>query len=793
MAIRWEVRGEIRSENLERAFQYVIDRHEILRTRLVEVNGAPIQQVVEHIKFRLATIDIRNTAETDRMARLDDIATKDSSLPFDLTKSGMLRATLVRFSADQAMLMITVHHAIFDGYSIGVLGREIGTVAAAFAAGEIPVLPDLPLQYGDFTMWQADVQASGALDAETAYWAKQLKGVPYFELPADFPRPAIRSTRAAHAFQVLPKDFHARLSHAAKTQGVSTFSFGAAVASACLKQITGSPEILFGTPIAGRSEVELEHLIGPFINTQVLRLKPALSESFADHLLRTHQVVTQAMANQSTPFARLVELANPKRDPSRPLLVSVNFNLQNVFMQSKDFGGLELISRPSKTPGMARDLDIVIVGRPSEWLLTVEYCPDLFKAQTIQALIGDLANSFETAFAKPDCRISDLPVTLGHQPTEAPLPITSAQVEIDAIGPSVSEVEDKITALWATILNTQILPRDVSFFDLGGHSLLAVRLIAQVRQAFNIELGVAVIYENPTIAALTAVVAAKVVHLGTPSQDSDDWRIEPITVDGTAQPIITINEIGIMLATGKHFKEPHRAICVRLFDGKRGIDQTQRSFEEIAKEYAKVVKKAQPSGPYMLFGVCVHGNIALETARVLQAQGEEISAVLMKDVWEPGYAERLKNNRATHLLEKLHAMRNRFRMVLAGRMSVAALLGSYRMIRKTGILQLAVRLGLMKRVRGTDLEAEQEGFIRYISEARDLYRPAPISFPVLHVVTDITALGPLFSPSIGWEHVVGGGLRTVHLKDVSVGGGKSSGTQQHAVVIDAFLAEHGIA
>jgi len=781
VAIRWEMRGEVHSETLERAFRYVINRHEILRTRLVEQDGVAVQEVLGTVPFRLGIVDIRTMPQSEHVARVDDIARQDAAQPFDLNRAGMLRATLVRFSVDRAMLLITAHHAVFDGYSIGILGREIGLATAAFQAGGEPDLPDLPLQYGDFALWQADYLASGVLDEAKSYWVQQLADAPYFELPTDHARSPVFDHHVASIARDMPGDFQSRLQAASQSQSVSGFTFGAAVAAAVLKGFTGADQVLFGTPIAARDEVELENLIGPMINSQILRFQSGFDTSFADHLMQARDLVNDALAHQHMPFSALVETLKPKRDPSRAPLISLNFNMQHVFMQDRDFGGVELISSPSKTPGAARDLDILIMGRPSGWRIGIEYASALFDAQTINTLLDQLQAGFDRAFDTPELPLSAWKTAERTQIQQAPAaPIRTAIADTDAT--------DVMAGLWSEILNRTDLPRDVSFFDLGGHSLLAVRLIARVRATWDVEIGVAAIYETPTIASLTAAVAPGAIEPAT-AAPNDDWRIEPITTTGTGNPIITINDIGIMLAAGSHMHDPRPATCVRLFDGTRGIDQRPRSFTEIAAEYAAVVKKAQPHGPYTLFGVCVHGNIAVETARILQAQGETVTALILKDVWEPGYAARLKADRVTRTLERIYALRNRVRQLRRGRLSLSALLGNYRIIRASGVLHLAVRLGLISRLRTTDLEEEQERFIAYITAARNAYVPEPLNIPMLHVVTDITAQGPLFAPSIGWEHVIMQRLKTVHLPDVIASGGDTVGVDRLATEIEGFLAD----
>jgi len=903
IAVRWELRGKLRAASLETAFRGVIDRHEIFRTRFTEHEGQLSQEVVEQVPFRLGVVDLRTTPAEHHADRVDQIALEEAAQPFDLSQPGLLRVTLVQLASDRAIVLITAHHIVFDGYSIGVLGQEVGLLAAAAEAGRPAAdLPELLLQYGDYALWQREYLASGVLDEDAAYWTAQLRGAPYFELAADKPRPALRSSAVARAGCDIPTAVVTRMEAAARARGVSLFAFGTAAVSAAFHRITGAAEVLMSTPIAGRFDTDLESLIGPFINTHVLRLPFPGDTGFDAHVAATGRVVEQALSHQSLPFSRLVELLNPPRDPSRAPLASMSFSLQHVFHRDHDFGGFELISQPSHTPGSAQDLNIVLIGRPRGWRLSVEYNPDLFEATTAEALVRTLAEAFEALsaegpvpapaelpldpalagraagaprpFAKVEAVLSAHPevaavaavsatpdgdgggagacyafvsprpaslVPLETLPAElmgfaarrltpdempsgvsvlAALPRTAsgdldrarlprpvlAPVLAPAIAPVLAPVsapaqpaqgedlEAALSTLWSDLLGRAEIPRDVSFFDLGGHSLLAVRLIARIRERWGVRLSVATLYQTPTLAALTARLAQETGPAVAPSQApaEDDWRIEPLLTEGTGQPIIGVNDVGLIIDTCGHMQDRHPATCVRLFDGTRGIDHSPRSFEEIAWEYANTIRRAQPEGPYLLFGVCVHGNIALEAARILQAEGAEVTGVVIKDVWEPGYAAGLKTQRATRWAERIYALRNKIRMVRMGLLSVSAMLGSYRIIRRTGILQMAHRLGLIERVRASDLAPEQERFVSYISAARNVYRPEPLDLPVLHVVTRITAQGKRFLPSIGWEHVVAPGqLKTVKIDQIFVQGRWRLGTQELAQEIDSWLEARG--
>lgn len=866
ISVSWELLGNVRADSIETAFNTVIDRHEILRTRFVEKDGAPMQQVVRTVPFKLDLIDLRAVPVAQQQARVTEIARETSTRAFDLTQAGLIRASLVRMSGERALLMYVAHHTCFDGFSIKVLGREIGEIAQAVEAGRAPNLPDLPLQFGDYAMWQGEYLASGALDDERAYWTATLADLPYTELAADFPRPAMFSSPSEQITRALPADFEARLNALAAKYSMSAFAISAAVFSAALQRLTGQTDLAFSTPVTGRMDVDLEPMIGVFINNLVLRYLPEPSQSFDSYLRASKPVVEGALAHQTMPYNKLIEALNPPRDLSRNPLVSVNFTHGPVFMESKRYGGFELRSVPSELPGAICDLNFAVVGRHEAWVMAAEYATNLFKPESVERILDAVQAAFAQLFANPDAPLAQIagavampvagpqtsplaeallacdlvdevavlqsdsgefafvtPGQTGLMPLESlPSQIRArlAGQDLDLRGVSVlktlpktasgvvnltalrvpntaptptlaarkSDTQDKLRAIWSELLDASVTDPNASFFDLGGHSLLVVKMLVKLRATFGCEINVTTVYEHPSLAGLSA----QIDRLMTPAVDAqteieDDWRIMRLARQGTGHSLIAVNNYATALALGTAGSLPRQTSAVRLFDNGKGIAFDQASFEELAALYAQIIRKAQPEGPYLLYGNCVHGNLALEAARVLQAEGAEITGVAMSDVWEPGYVNSIQRGTALFWKEKFHAVWNRARRVRRGDLTLSAFLGGFRLVRMTGILQLAQKIGLIERIRLSDLEAEQERFVAYVSRLRNEYRPKPVDFPVLHIVTDITPHFKGFSPSIGWEHVVAPDkLTTTTLAAIAAHGETKQGLVELADLIEGF-------
>ncbi len=352
------------------------------------------------------------------------------------------------------------------------------------------------------------------------------------------------------------------------------------------------------------------------------------------------------------------------------------------------------------------------------------------------------------------------------------------------------DILDRLRADWAEILGQDAIAAEDNFFDMGGHSILVLRSLTRIRDRWGVKLGVTDFYEAPTAAQLARTLAARLAPAGESAGGGSDRRIMRLRQEGEGHPLIAVNNFATALALSTAGTTPRAASCVRIFDGADRDMLDGLSFEEVAALCAKLIRKAQPEGPYLLYGNCVHGNLALEAARILQREGAEIAGLVMKDVWEPGYSARLAATPGVSRREKLHSVKTRLRSVREGEMSLSTMLGMYRAVRATGILQAARFLGLVERVGTSDMEADEKRFVSLISGLRNAYRPAPVDFPVLHVVTSISPKGRGFSPSIGWEDVVEPGkLKTIHIDRISIRGKRCAGVEMLARRVEDWLGE----
>jgi amino acid adenylation domain-containing protein len=394
--------GPLDAEALRRAIGALVERHEPLRTVFSVADGEPVQSVAPAAPVALEAEPVADAAEARRVAR-------DEALrPFDLARGPLFRARLLRIAPDEHVLLVTVHHAVSDGWSLDVLFRELGTAYAAFAEGRGPALPPLPVQYADFAAWQRGRLQGDVLEAQLAYWRGALAGAPpAIELPADRPRPpAQRFEGAIHEF-TLPATVAQGVRALARKEGATVFMTLLAAFNVLLARWSGQDDVVVGSPMAGRTRPELEGLVGLFVNTLPLRADLSGDPSFREMVGRVRAATLGAYAHQELPFERLVDALKAERDPSRNPVFQVTFVLQNeprVF----EFAGVQVSPLEVESGTAKFDLTLAVQERPDGLACAWEYSTELFDAATIARLTGHLSRLLASAVADPGRRVSAL-------------------------------------------------------------------------------------------------------------------------------------------------------------------------------------------------------------------------------------------------------------------------------------------------------------------------------------------------------------------------------------------------
>ena len=396
---------------LAQSLNAVVRRHEALRTAFVLVEDEPRQLIAPSLVLGLPVVDMQRLPAPRWEAAVGRVATDRNQQPFDLSRMPLLRTTLVRLNAQAHVLLVTLHHIVSDGWSTDVLIQEVATLYEAFATGRASPLPEPPIQYADFALWQRQVLQGPLLEEHLAYWRERLAGAPpLLELPTDQPRPAVKSFRGATHTFALPAPLYAALAALSQRENVSLFMTLLAAFDVVLYRHTQQPDIVVGTPVANRTRAETAGLIGFFANMLVLRADLSGNPGFRALLGQVRTVTLGAYAHQELPFEQLVEQFQSTRDLSYTPLFQVMFSLQKVLVPKLERAGVttQPFALPSTTAKF--DLSLFIWEGADQLTGQVEYSTDLFDAATIRRLAGHVQTLLAGIVADPDLRLGDLPL-----------------------------------------------------------------------------------------------------------------------------------------------------------------------------------------------------------------------------------------------------------------------------------------------------------------------------------------------------------------------------------------------
>jgi amino acid adenylation domain-containing protein len=402
-------RGAFDGETLRRALQAMVARHEVLRTTFQRHDGRPVQVVHPAGHFSLPVIDLSGLSREARAAEVERLSEEEGKTPFDLETGPVLRGRLLRLAEEEHVILLTMHHIVSDGWSMGVFFRELGIVYEALLAGREAALDPLPVQYGDFAAWQRAWFTGEVLDRQMSYWRRKLEGAPTLDLPADRPRPAVQSFRGARHRFTLGADLTTELATLARREGITPFMVLLAAFKVLLWRYAGQEDVVVGSPIAGRTRPEMEGLIGFFVNTLALRTDLSGDPSFLELLGRVRETTLDAYAHQDLPFEKLVEELKVERSLSRHPLFQVSFALQNEPPAQPHGGGLDLALDEGETGTTKFDLTVGMFEHDGVLHGSIEYATDLFEAPSVERFAEQFRVLVQGICATPTRRLSELP------------------------------------------------------------------------------------------------------------------------------------------------------------------------------------------------------------------------------------------------------------------------------------------------------------------------------------------------------------------------------------------------
>src|SRR6267142_2069284 len=403
--------GELNAAALRQTFNTIIARHEVLRGSFDLVDGEPVQLIAPHLEIDIPTVDLERLPEGELQREVTRLVTAETRRPFDLARDPLLRASLLKLSSQNHVLLLTMHHIVSDGWSLGVLVKEMATIYQAIIEHRPVDLAELPIQYADFARWQREWLQGEVLEGQLGYWRQHLAGAPaVLNLPVANPRRSMQTFNGGHCFKRLSPAQSAALVALSRREGATLFLTLLAVFQTLLYRYSGQEDLVIGTPIAGRNRAETEDLIGFFVNTLPLRTSLAGNPTVRELLGRVRETALGAYAHQDLPFERMVEELQPERSLSHAPLFQVMFALQNQPKAVFNLPAVKIAPLEREMDFSKFDLTLYInenVDGLSCWL---EYNSDLFAASTIERLLGHYEVLLEGVAVDPNRRLSELPL-----------------------------------------------------------------------------------------------------------------------------------------------------------------------------------------------------------------------------------------------------------------------------------------------------------------------------------------------------------------------------------------------
>jgi thioesterase domain-containing protein len=666
MPLMWQCLGKLNVDLLAMAFTLAVRRHEMLRTTFAMVDGK-LSQIIGlpyivalPVKDLQAVPDAANSSEAGRLIR------EHAAYRMDLFNGPLLALKLLKFAPEHHLLLVTMHHIICDGISLGILLRDIAVFYEALMKDKDAVLPELPIQFADFAVWQEEWRKSEAAETSLNFWRKTL-GTNFgrLELPHDATPEGRRDVRTdsesgdIETFLISP-ELTARAHEFCKDQNVTLNILLFSIFCALLYRVTGQRDIVVGSPCANRND-DTEELIGLFMNIQVLRVGIEPQETFRSLLTKVQDWTLGAYENQELPFEELIYDSHFSHN-NTSFEIPIFFLYQKSFMVIQRVAGLEITPLRSMSPGAVFEWMFAIVDRPEEGpRLQLEYNPNYFRPATIQRYLTSFIALLESAVQESSIQLEKMAPSDDFLPAKLPdaqsqsvprrnvraLPekqFDGGAAIMEKLDDQVATISDPIEIqlleLWRSMLGVEEITADTNVFSLGVSSLSILRLVTRMNSQYSMGFGLASLISAPTI----KMVADLVRRRYAPNTVTSLVPIQPV---GTKRPLFVVHGAGgnvvnfYGISTRIGADQPVYGVQAQ------ALERNQPALlhlEDMAAHYLKEMRRVQPKGPYHLLGYSFGGVMVLEMAHQLLAAGETIGMLGMldsraKDYIQGSYAE----------------------------------------------------------------------------------------------------------------------------------------------------------
>ncbi|MFI6794993.1 amino acid adenylation domain-containing protein [Streptosporangium canum] len=523
IALAETLRGPLEVPALRAALRAVAERHAVLRWRIRQTDGVPYAVCEPPADVALTVVDLSGYGQAQRDAQLRTRLAAGASAPFDLAGGSPWRAWLYVLGPDEHVLALTLHHAVFDGWSRDTLYTDLSAAYTAAVTGREADLPPLRASYADYAVWRAERDRRDG-EADLAWWAGHLRGAPtVLDLPRDRPRPAVQTYRGAEARVTLPPGTDAAVRALAADLGATPAGVLLAGLGRLLHRLTGTADHVVGAVVADRRVAAFDDLVGFFIDMVPLRLRSDEQAGFADHVRRCTRELLDVAAHPAAPLERVVEELGVRRDTSRAPLVQVMFNVLNLTEPRLDLPGLRSETIEVDKPGSPFDLTVYVAERDGAFSVEVVYNPDLFDASRVDAMLADYVNVVGALAADPAVPVGAVALPEPLSPGAAPgaMRVADPVAAPSAIpGAGSTGTEELIAAIWREVLERDAVGFDDNFFDIGGHSLALAAVHARLCVRLGRELRMVNLFHYPNIRALAAFIDTQAG--GSAGQPQDD-------------------------------------------------------------------------------------------------------------------------------------------------------------------------------------------------------------------------------------------------------------------------------
>ncbi len=642
IADQWRVRGELDAEALAAALTVLVRRHASLRS-VVEARESGVVQVARDAQpVTLVREDVSVLDETTRAAKAHRMVRRFVATPFDLEGDQLLRALLIRLAPDDHLFVTVSHHIALDGWSRGIMLRDLSAAYDILHMGGTPDASEPPLRYGDFAQWQREQLTGGGFASQLEKWREVLDGASLtIDVPTDRPRPDVPRFAGAKKTVVLPVGLKHRLRALASAHDATLYMVLLAAFQTFLHRVAGQADIVVQTTTAGRPRAELDQIVGYFASTLAVRARFEDDPTFVSVLAAARESSLTAAENADVPFAELSSMLKASGTLAQGDGIQVMFLMQNNESAALRLGPSTLEAR-GVDAGVAK-MDLMLsTGEQSDGLrLALEYSTDLFGMITAERFVAQITALLDGVATDPSRRVSEyqldsVDVRSLHRAYSGIPAATSSRAnahrrgDADRIHPYVPPrtlLEHELAQIWELLFPSRRIGIQDDFFEIGGHSLLAMKMLAEVERMRGRRVPLAWLFESSTIEKLGA-------RLGAEVQATKEPPVVVLQGDTSGTPIAFVH--GDVRGGGWYCRrlaplaEPGSPFFLMTT---LGMDEAMLPWtvESMARIHVSELRKLQPHGPYRVAGFCSGGLVAYEMARQLRAMGQDVERLIIMD------------------------------------------------------------------------------------------------------------------------------------------------------------------